>query len=1063
MPSIQVTIKVIVSVMLGLCLPAFADNVTENWSWGVGCPGDGASFSTAYFNASSASGFQGVGNCTRTSTHFTQFTFNSDNSGGGTTLNSTTLYGVHTSDWLIIPPTLSYETEPVYTVNMACPYTNKNLNWAVVQWDTGIRDLDTTHTYVIGTATYSTTSGITVNYQYDVYGGPFYMSPIVMGGTCASGSLTVSGNPLGADLNGTAYLSVNGAGVFKTNAGHATFFLPVYTINPSSDFASQSFEGMLFDSYQASDSESVAVTSDATGTIFTVQIYTNPGTGSTAGAPFTDTIQISQSNYPQNGMFTATVNRTGVGGPSASPLACIANRTIDTTIICTGSSPASPTYPYTLAFAIDGAYVLGQASSSSVAGVEESFDTPHGAYSDGTRLYVADYTNNRVLIWNSIPTSDLQPANVVLGQPTMDSYGANTGGISAMSLDGPTSVFAYGTQLFVSDYTNNRVLIWNGIPTQTDEPASIVLGQATMTTGTAGGTAATSMKQPYSVMTDGTRLLVTDQGRNRVLIWNTIPSTNDAAASIEIGQASMAAAAATSTASGLNAPTSAWSDGTNIYVSENTNNRVLIFNGMPSANQPTANVVLGQPDFTSNTANNGGVGASTLDKPYYVSVNGTNLYVADYTNNRVLVWTTIPTVTQTPANIVLGQQNMNLTTAGGVTATSMKNPASVMTDGTNLYVADYTYNRIDIFNAAVPTTDAAATVTLGQPSATQSTANETHFAATAQNFFKVAGINTDGTRLFVADTSNNRVLIWNSLPRTDDQAPNIVLGQPNFTTIATGKTASSLNAPGALNSDGTRLFVADSGNNRVLIWSTIPTVTRQPANLVLGQPAFGVSTANNGGVGASTLDGPQGVSSDGTHLFVADLTNNRVLMWNSIPTVTQTPASQVLGQSGFSGTSANNGGVGATTMSGPSDVQTDGTHVIVPDQGNNRVLIWNEIPTENQQPADVELGQPDFTSTTAQAVSATSLSSPQGAYSDGTRLYIDDQTYNRVLLWNTFPTTNGQAANIVLGQPDLVSKTANNGGVSSGALNTPGNVAGTGSLIFISDGGNNRVITIPAP
>ena len=74
---------------------------------------------------------------------------------------------------------------------------------------------------------------------------------------------------------------------------------------------------------------------------------------------------------------------------------------------------------------------------------------------------------------------------------------------------------------------------------------------------------------------------------------------------------------------------------------------------------------------------------------------------------------------------------MSLGTAGGVSATSMKTPASVMTDGTNLYVSDYAFNRVLIFNAAVPSTDAAANLTVGQILATQSAADVGNFSPTA--------------------------------------------------------------------------------------------------------------------------------------------------------------------------------------------------------------------------------------------------------------------------------------------------------------------------------------------
>ena len=49
-------------------------------------------------------------------------------------------------------------------------------------------------------------------------------------------------------------------------------------------------------------------------------------------------------------------------------------------------------------------------------------------------------------------------------------------------------------------------------------------------------------------------------------------------------------------------------------------------------------------------------------------------------------------------------------------------------------------------------------------------------------------VSGDGTRFFVADTANNRVLIWNSIPSTTNQAANIVLGQANMTTVS-GSTA----------------------------------------------------------------------------------------------------------------------------------------------------------------------------------------------------------------------------------------------------------------------------------
>ena len=50
-----------------------------------------------------------------------------------------------------------------------------------------------------------------------------------------------------------------------------------------------------------------------------------------------------------------------------------------------------------------------------------------------------------------------------------------------------------------------------------------------------------------------------------------------------------------------------------------------------------------------------------------------------------------------------------------------------------------------------------------------------------------------------------------------------------------------------------------------------------------------------------------------------------------------------------------------TGMNNPTQIASDGNVMAVSDTDNNRVLIWKQIPTSNQQPADVVLGQPDFT------------------------------------------------------------------------------------------------------
>jgi len=115
----------------------------------------------------------------------------------------------------------------------------------------------------------------------------------------------------------------------------------------------------------------------------------------------------------------------------------------------------------------------------------------------------------------------------------------------------------------------------------------------------------------------------------------------------------------------------------------------------------------------------------------------------------------------------------------------------------------------------------------------------------------------------------------------------VVLGQPDFITNTVDVNASqnNLRLPSAVASDGVHLVVADTYHNRVLIWNHLPTYSNAPADVVVGQANFadwqslplGTSTA-------SSLRAPQGVWLQNGKLFVADTQNNRVLIWNSIPT-----------------------------------------------------------------------------------------------------------------------------------------------------------------------------------
>ncbi|MFY0528449.1 NHL repeat-containing protein [Archangium gephyra] len=323
-------------------------------------------------------------------------------------------------------------------------------------------------------------------------------------------------------------------------------------------------------------------------------------------------------------------------------------------------------------------------------------------------------------------------------------------------------------------------------------------------------------------------------------------------------------------------------------------------------------------------------------------------------------------------------------------------------------------------------------------------------------------------RLYVPDTGSNRVLGFNGIPTANGASAGFVLGQADLGDFETGSGEQGLGAPEGLSIDADRLAVADTRNSRVLLHATLPASTGATPSLVVGQQSL-APEARLPGCGRTSLSFPEDVFLGRGKLLVADSANNRVLVWNTVPTTNAAPADLVLGQGSFITcveNDANGDGVrdatsGATTLWNPTGVWTDGTRLVVADSYNNRVLLWNQFPTTDGQPADVVLGQADFTSR-APALTASGMNTPYTVTSTGLQLFVTDSQHHRVLVWNALPTSNGTPADSVLGQADFTHANLNDpttGTTPSGrTLNQPGGVLLTWPHVVVSDYGNHRLL-----
>ena len=287
------------------------------------------------------------------------------------------------------------------------------------------------------------------------------------------------------------------------------------------------------------------------------------------------------------------------------------------------------------------------------------------------------------------------------------------------------------------------------------------------------------------------------------------------------------------------------------------------------------------------------------------------------------------------------------------------------------------------------------------------------------------GIATDDQHLILADRFNNRVLIWNNLPN-GNVAPDIVLGQKDFTSNNPGKSLDKLNWPVAVATDGKKLVVADTYNDRLLIWNSFPANNGQPADIEIKDAGRGQEVNPK-----RTMEWPWAVWTDGKKLVATATRSATVLIWNSFPTKNNQPADiSILLPESF-GTPRTIGSNGEHLIVGDHNVKVKGKE----GQGN---FFWKTFPNRDNQPYD-------FLISSAEEAPIQSVNQNINRMSDifwGPTFTSDGKLIalgNQLYIWNYFPENEND-------MPD-VSVAAFHGGLSGNKL-----ASGDGSGITIADG-----------
>ncbi len=425
--------------------------------------------------------------------------------------------------------------------------------------------------------------------------------------------------------------------------------------------------------------------------------------------------------------------------------------------------------------------------------------TPTGiAFDSKGRLFVAESApiarNGRILMWNP-PFLKGQPASRILGvdlnsPPAISEF--QTG-------RAPGGLFSIGNSVGIADSANSRVLVFPPVEQWTAgttfQSAIAVAGQADFTSGSVNrgqpASAANTLSIPSSAVWLANELYVTDGQNHRLVVLpqNVLPQNGNA-----FGPAT----------------------------------RIL---GQDAPNHNTVNYVEGK-EFDFNNLSSGAADAGiTVD----LTSTPPHLYIADTYNHRILGFNDLRNIPAgAKADIVIGQPDLQTTlinypgnNSGTTNSSGLFAPTGVLVDPSgNLFVADSGNGRVLRFPKPFVNYVAGKTLqadlVLGQLSFTSAKIAD----ATARTMSAPYGLAfTYNAGLLVSDVNLNRVLYFKG--KSEDlrsgQSATQVFGQQDFTSFSAGNSGAQLQGPRHISVDlEDRLYVADTGNARVMIWDTIP-------------------------------------------------------------------------------------------------------------------------------------------------------------------------------------------------------------------------------------------------
>jgi len=281
----------------------------------------------------------------------------------------------------------------------------------------------------------------------------------------------------------------------------------------------------------------------------------------------------------------------------------------------------------------------------------------------------------------------------------------------------------------------------------------------------------------------------------------------------------------------------------------------------------------------------------------------------------------------------------------------------------------------------------------------------------AASFTYPSSITTDGTNLYVGDTGNGTIR-------------KVVISTGVVTTLVGQAPGFRFSSPSSITTDGTNLYVADRGNHtiRKVVISTGVVTT------LVGQTAPAQASG-------FTFNEPTGITTDGTNLYVADAYNQlirKVVIGTGVVTTL----------AGTAGASGSTDGIGAEArFYNPRGITTDGTNLYVVDTANGTirkvVIATGEVTT---------LAGTAGANGIANGNGAEArFRGPTGITTDGTNLYVAD-TYNQLIRKAVIATGMVMA---LAGSPEYYGSAAGPGKAANFYYST--GITTDGTNLFVAD------------